>query len=193
IYVTTFGGSVWHGPAAGDPDAPEDAVRVPAAEPATDVPEARLEKLVEANIRGVHAYQILLTRQSGKGDPACYGGGALTETDLKALVAHQAALLASEPVAVKAWVNGQRSAFDPARDLEPLLSAPLTFDPRLPVEVFTRDLASRSRAPRARIRAIANLYQTILEVERDGDLLQDEFNFDLALGLPVYVGQLGQP
>ena len=34
---------------------------------------------VEANIRGVHAYQILLTRQSGKGDPACYGGGALTE------------------------------------------------------------------------------------------------------------------
>lgn len=24
IYVTTFGGSVWHGPAAGDPDAAED-------------------------------------------------------------------------------------------------------------------------------------------------------------------------
>ena len=24
IYVTTFGGSVWHGPAAGDPKAPED-------------------------------------------------------------------------------------------------------------------------------------------------------------------------
>lgn len=24
IYITTFGGSVWHGPAAGDPDAPED-------------------------------------------------------------------------------------------------------------------------------------------------------------------------
>jgi photosystem II stability/assembly factor-like uncharacterized protein len=27
IYVTTFGGSVWHGPAAGDPDATEDVVR----------------------------------------------------------------------------------------------------------------------------------------------------------------------
>jgi hypothetical protein len=26
IYVTTFGGSVWHGPAAGDPDAIEDIV-----------------------------------------------------------------------------------------------------------------------------------------------------------------------
>jgi hypothetical protein len=24
IYITTFGGSVWHGPAAGDPRAPED-------------------------------------------------------------------------------------------------------------------------------------------------------------------------
>ena len=27
IYVTTFGGSVWHGPAAGDPTAAEDVVR----------------------------------------------------------------------------------------------------------------------------------------------------------------------
>jgi hypothetical protein len=30
----------------------------------------------------------------------------------------------------------------------------------------------------------------VLEVERDGDLLQDEFAFYIALGLPVYVGQL---
>ncbi len=28
IYITTFGGSVWHGPAAGDPDAPEDLAGV---------------------------------------------------------------------------------------------------------------------------------------------------------------------
>ena len=27
IYVTTFGGSVWHGPAQGDPNATEDVVR----------------------------------------------------------------------------------------------------------------------------------------------------------------------
>ncbi len=192
IYVTTFGGSVWHGPAAGDPDAPEDAVRVPVAESAAESSEARLQKLVEANIRGVHAYQILLARQSGKGDPACYGS-ALGEADLKALVAHQSALLGSDPAAMKAWVEGRPSRFDPSWDVEPLLSAPLTLDPRLPVEVFARDLATRSRAPRSHIRAIANLYQTILEVERDGDLLQDEFAFDIALGLPVYVGQLGRP
>jgi len=28
IYITTFGGSVWHGPAAGDPQAPEDVTGV---------------------------------------------------------------------------------------------------------------------------------------------------------------------
>lgn len=33
IYITTYGGSVWHGPAAGDPSAPEDVVApVPAAQ-----------------------------------------------------------------------------------------------------------------------------------------------------------------
>jgi photosystem II stability/assembly factor-like uncharacterized protein len=33
IYVTTYGGSVWHGPAAGDPTAPEDILTpIPAAQ-----------------------------------------------------------------------------------------------------------------------------------------------------------------
>jgi photosystem II stability/assembly factor-like uncharacterized protein len=33
IYITTYGGSVWHGPAAGDPSAPEDVVNpVPVAQ-----------------------------------------------------------------------------------------------------------------------------------------------------------------
>jgi len=188
VYVTTFGGSVWHGPAAGDPSAFEDTVKPggAAADP------ARLEKLVEANVRGVHAYQVLLARQTGKGDPACYGS-PLGDADLKALVAHQSALLGSDRAALAAWVSGASSRFDPSGDVEPLLAAPLTLDPRLPVEVFSRDLAERTHAPRAQVRSIANLYQTILEVERDGDLLQEEFAFDIALGLPVYVGQLGLP
>src|SRR5204862_5580798 len=42
-------------------------------------------------------------------------------------------------------------------------------------------------------RAIASLYQTVLEVERDGDLLQDQFAFYIGLGLPVYLKQLGLP
>ena len=33
VYITTFGGSVWHGPAAGDPAAEEDLVPTPRTEP----------------------------------------------------------------------------------------------------------------------------------------------------------------
>ena len=43
------------------------------------------------------------------------------------------------------------------------------------------------------MRAIASLYQTNLEVERDGDRLQELFRFYIGLGLPVYVGQLRLP
>jgi hypothetical protein len=39
-------------------------------------------------------------------------------------------------------------------------------------------------------RAIASLYQDNLEVERDGDRLQELFRFYIGLGLPVYVGQI---
>jgi hypothetical protein len=40
---------------------------------------------------------------------------------------------------------------------------------------------------------VANLYQTVLEVERDGEVLQDLYRFDIGLGLPVYVGAFGLP
>ena len=43
------------------------------------------------------------------------------------------------------------------------------------------------------MRAIASLFQTNLEVERDGDRLQELFAFYAGLGLPVYLGQLGLP
>ena len=184
VYVTTFGGSVWHGPATGDPAAIEDVV--PAALP-------RLEQLVEANIRGVHAYQVKLARAAGKGDPACWST-RLTDSGIDALVAHQAALLATDAAAVKAWAEGRASTFDPARDVDPLLKSGLVLADSLPLNVYTAYLtAAAPGRPRAYIRAIANLYQTVLEVERDGDVLQDLFRFDIALGLPVYVGQLGLP
>jgi hypothetical protein len=38
---------------------------------------------------------------------------------------------------------------------------------------------------------VASLYQLILEVERDGDVLQDAFAFLIGAGLPVYGGQIG--
>jgi photosystem II stability/assembly factor-like uncharacterized protein len=197
VYVTTFGGGVWHGPATGDPAAPED--RLPAPAPAvpgrpTDTrASSRVEQLVEANIAGTQAFQVKLARTSGKGDPACYAS-ALSDAELDAIEKHQAALLASDPAIVKAWASGEPSSFDPSRDLEPLLAAGLALSPALPVSVFTEYLAAEAPGrARAQIRAIASLYQTNLEVERDGDRLQELFRFYIGLGLPVYVGQLRLP
>jgi len=195
VYVTTFGGSVWHGPAAGDESSAEDVApseRVRSGGPHPD--PARLAQLVEANVLGIHAYQIQLARKDGKGDPACWPGEAPTNTALEALVAHQTSLLAADPGAVRAWAAGQPSSFDPAKDLQPLLGSGLPLSDRLPLNVFTTYLQGQAPArPRADVRAVANLYQTVLEVERDGDRLQDLYRFYIALGLPVYVGSFGLP
>jgi hypothetical protein len=85
VYVTTFGGSVWHGPATGDPSAVEDVV------PAL----SRVEQLVEANIRGIHAYQVKLARKDGKGDPACWST-RLTDAEIEAW-SRSGGALASDP------------------------------------------------------------------------------------------------
>ena len=202
IYVTTFGGGVWHGPAAGDQSSTEDVVSGPSADAAPPRPAAtvvpspsgdRLERLVEANIVGIHAYQVLLARRQNKGDARCYSAPGLADGQLERLVAHQAALLASDPLAVKAWAAGQPSAFEPARDLEALLSGGLALSSGLPVNVFAADVAARRTMPRVQARAVANLYQTVLEVERDGERLQDLYKFYIPIGLPVYIGQFGLP
>ncbi len=154
---------------------------------------ARLEQLVEANIVAVHAYQILLARKQSNMDPACWPVNDPKEPDLQALVAHQTSLLSS-PAAAKRWALGAPSTFDPAKDLQPLVAGGIILPANLPINMFTVYL--RDEAPHHRneeIRAVANLYQTVLEVERDGDRLQDLLTFYIALGLPVYVGQLGLP
>ena len=154
---------------------------------------SRLERLVEANILGTHAFQVALAKKEGKGDPACYSPGALTDAQLAALETHQAALMKADVKAVRAWAEGKASTFDPKADLEPLLASGLTLADTLPVSVFTRWLADRTKAPRVQVRAVASLFQTNLEVERDGDRLQELFAFYAGLGLPVYLGQLGLP
>ena len=154
---------------------------------------ARMEQLVEANIVGVHAYQILLARKQSNMDPACWPASDPKDADLEALVAHQTSLL-SAPAAARAWALGAPSTFDPGKDLQPLLAAQLPMPANLPVNLFATYL--HGKAPQFRkeeIRSIANLYQTVLEVERDGDRLQELYAFYIALGLPVYVGQLGLP
>src|SRR5262249_26219322 len=163
------------------------------SEPAAAGP-ARPEQLVEANIAGVHAYQVLLARKEGKGDPACWPREAPLDAALEALVAHQTSLLAENVAAVKAWAAGETSSFDPAKDLVPLLNAGLPMPDTLPVNLLTAYLTGAVPGrPRAHVRAIANLYQTVLEVERDGDRLQELFAFYIGLGVPVYVGQFQLP
>jgi hypothetical protein len=156
--------------------------------------EVRLEQLVEANIVAVHAYQKLLARKQGNIDFTCWPAQAPSDAELRALLAHQTSLLAVPVSTVKAWAQGGISSFDSPTDLDPLLAAKFTLSPALPVNVFTRYLQKKAPSqPSSHIRSVANLYQTVLEVERDGDLLQDLYAFYIGLGLPVYVGQFGLP
>jgi hypothetical protein len=154
---------------------------------------SRLEQLVEANVLGTHAFQVALAQKEKRGDSSCYSPGPLGDPQLAALEAHQAALMKADVSAVRAWAEGKPSTFDPKTDLEPLLASGLRLCDTLPVEVFTRWLADRTKVPAVDVRAIASLFQTNLEVERDGDRLQELFAFYAGVGLPVYLGQLGLP
>jgi hypothetical protein len=154
---------------------------------------SRLDQLVEANILGTHAFQVALAKKEGKGDPACYSPGTLTDAQLAELETHQAALMKADVRAVRAWAEGKPSAFDPKANLEPLLASGLALSDSLPVSVFTRWLAEHTMDRRVQLRSVASLFQTNLEVERDGDRLQELFAFYAGLGLPVYLGQLGLP
>src|SRR4030095_8761942 len=74
--------------------------------------DTRLSQLVEANIIATHAYQVLLSKKSGKGDPTCFGPGRLSNRELESLVEHQSKLLKSNMPAVNDWVRGGKSDFD---------------------------------------------------------------------------------
>jgi hypothetical protein len=156
--------------------------------------EARLQQFVEANVTAVHAYQLLLAREQSGIDATCWPLHSPDNGTLQALVTHQASLLAQPIATVRAWAVGDSSSFDPAADLEPLLAANLPMSRALPVNVFTQYLQKQlpSKAY-SNTRNVANLYQTVLEIERDGDRLQELFAFYIGLGLPVYPGQFGLP
>ncbi len=155
---------------------------------------SRRAQLVEANIIAVHAYQIILARQSNTGSPECYPRTSPATVALQDLVKHQQSLLAEPTAQVNNWADNKQSSFNPAKDLDPLLHAKISLPANLPVNVFSRYLkAAAPTQPEENIRSIANLYQTVLEVERDGTLLQDLYRFYIGLHLPVYVGQMGLP
>ena len=152
-----------------------------------------MQQLVEANIVAVHAFQISLAKKTSRGDANCFSGSALSDHQLETLVNHQSSLLSFDPKEVAAWARGQSSSFDPSKDLLPILSAKLQIPRSAPVSTFTEYLRKEVKGTEVGIRAVANLYQTVLEVERDGDVLQQEFDLYVVLGLPVYLGQMGLP
>ena len=154
--------------------------------------EQRLAKLVEANVIAVHAFQVLLAKSSGKGGE-CFSATTLSDAELNALSEHQAKLLQTDIKQLRLWVDGRTNTFNPDQDLQPILKTGLKIPDKAPVNIFTRYLRQNTKASDVNIRAVASLYQTVLEVERDGDRLQEEFAFYIGLGLPVYVGQFGLP
>ena len=128
---------------------------------------------MEAVVVGTHAYQVHLARQAHLTAAPCWDAAAVTDADLESLVAHQAGLFASNRLALRDWIAGRDAMrFDPARDLYPLLTARLSLDASLPVNVFTRSVTGQTSAPEVDVRSVATLYQLILEVDRDGDVLQ---------------------
>jgi len=98
--------------------------------------ETRLAQLVEANIIAVHAFQVLLAKSSGKGG-ACFSAGNLSDQALTALSEHQAKLLKTDSKQLLLWVQGRQSAFNPAEDLQPILTSGLKLPENAPVNVFT--------------------------------------------------------
>src|SRR5689334_126146 len=140
---------------------------MPSSHAQRETAETRLAQLVEANIIAVHAFQVLLARTSGKGH-ACFSAGNLSDATLNAISEHQAKLLKTDSKQLLLWVQGRASTFNPAEDLQPILSSGLKLPDNAPVNVFTNYLR-RTRAADVKVRTIASLYQTVLEVERDGD------------------------
>ncbi len=152
--------------------------------------DTRAAQLIQANIMATHAYQILLARKAAKGSSACYSPGAVSESDLLRIVEHQRKLLADDRAAIRDWTQGRKSSFRPSSDLEPILTSSLKVAQDAPVNVVTAWLTRRGQGRRNDVRAIASLLQTVLEIDRDGDLLQDQFDFYVGLRMKVFPGHL---
>ena len=154
---------------------------------------ARLSKIVDANKIATHAYQLGMP-DAKKADAACWSACGLSAEELKALVLHQAALLAEKPAAVKAWAEGQASEFDPSKDLDPILKSPLQVAAAgLPVNVYTEYFRAKTAASPLSCRALASVLQMMLEVDRDANTLQQMYALYVVLGLPVHTAKLGMP
>jgi len=156
--------------------------------------EGRLWALIRANTIATHAFQVRLAQETGIAESGgCYDASGVSVQEIDGALASQEVLLGSDLEATLSWVNGGVEVNAVPSGLMEILSLPLALNPALPVNVFTDYLKETVDAPEYQLGSVANLYQTCLEVDRDGTLLWDLYHFYIALGLPVYVGQFGLP
>ncbi len=161
---------------------------VASAETMADI---RRSMVVEALIRGTSAHHGLLARTTERGgDEGCLGTTGMASERLQALVEHQRALLASPDLL--GWIQGAPSSFSPVPHLNPLFESGPRETATSPVARLTAQLRAAAPASVATtaLRSVAHLHQIALELNRDGDLLQDTFAFLTALQLPVDLTQL---
>jgi len=152
----------------------------------------RLVELTVALTNAVHAGQLLLQgRAKTPGDPELFGLGSLTAPRAQEL--RQAGeRLARLPVEqVVAWAHG-RGGVEAGMLVAKLGGQALASHPRLPLNAFRTWLESGGPGrDEASVRAVANLVQLCLEVNRDGDWLQDLIRVYMALGLKVCLSDFG--
>jgi hypothetical protein len=150
----------------------------------------KLQDIARASIVGTHAFEVLKARKTGA-KLEHYRAEGFTDKDLAALVEHQRYLLRADPKALLAWADGRPSAFDPSKHLAPLLGSTLPLSERLPVYVAQRHLAQALGVSAEDVLPAANLFQMNLEIDRDGDVLQELIEFYLSLRIPLLIEKIG--
>lgn len=163
--------------------------------------DKRKHEFVEAVIAGIHAHQIRLFRESGEGDKAAFAyageGSALDE-----LAVTVTRLSRANKPSVLDWLARGAASRDEIPDVPPfttveacirrLLGAHITLAPTLPVSKVTAYLKQQApSAPDLSLRAVASLYQLVMQVSLDASELQDLFRLYTAINLPVSLEELG--
>ena len=156
--------------------------------------DGKLTKLIDANICATHAHQILMAQKAGT-PGECWAAGGLTPAELAALVEHQKKALAAPTSVFKLWAGGHRAPSEAPMHIRAILASGLSSAvPTVPVNVLSAWL--KQKAPQAsvtQVRGLSSLLQMMLDIDRDGGVLQDMYRVYQALKLPVHLGQIGIP
>lgn len=155
--------------------------------------QERRGRVVESFIQAIHLYQVNLRLNGKAGDVDAFADTGRTAEERAVLLREFDTLVATGADGIARWVE-QGDAAEPAigRAVNALLAKPAPLAGALPVSRVAALL--RARAPQAEpagIRALASLYQLVLEVERDGTVLPAMFKIYIALKLPVFLDEIG--